>query len=82
MPSLSSHSSGIHISKSDLFVNELYSFLHMRKIREVVGINNAITNGDGCSHSLEIGIFNESNLPDEIAFDHRSILSDYFKRAF
>jgi ADP-ribose pyrophosphatase YjhB (NUDIX family) len=32
--------------------------------------------------ALEIGIFNESNLPDEIAFDHRSILSDYFKRVF
>jgi ADP-ribose pyrophosphatase YjhB (NUDIX family) len=32
--------------------------------------------------ALEIGIFNESNLPDEIAFDHRSILNDYFKRAF
>ena len=32
--------------------------------------------------ALEIGIFNETNLPDEIAFDHRSILSDYFKRAF
>ncbi len=32
--------------------------------------------------ALETGIFNESNLPDEIAFDHRSILSDYFKRAF
>jgi ADP-ribose pyrophosphatase YjhB (NUDIX family) len=31
--------------------------------------------------ALEIGIFNESNLPDEIAFDHRCILSDYFKRA-
>jgi hypothetical protein len=31
---------------------------------------------------MEIGIFNESNLPDEIAFDHRSMLSDYFKRAF
>ena len=29
--------------------------------------------------ALEIGIFNESNLPDEIAFDHRSILNDYFK---
>jgi len=28
--------------------------------------------------ALEIGIFNESNLPDEIAFDHRSILNDYF----
>jgi len=32
--------------------------------------------------ALEIGIFNESNLPDEIAFDHRSILKDYFRRAY
>ncbi len=32
--------------------------------------------------ALEIGIFNESNLPDQIAFDHRSILRDYFKRSF
>jgi len=29
--------------------------------------------------AAEIGIFNESSLPDEIAFDHRSILRDYFK---
>jgi ADP-ribose pyrophosphatase YjhB (NUDIX family) len=29
--------------------------------------------------AIEIGIFNESNLPDAIAFDHRSILKDYFK---
>jgi ADP-ribose pyrophosphatase YjhB (NUDIX family) len=29
--------------------------------------------------AIEIGVFNESNLPDEIAFDHRSILMDYFK---
>ncbi len=29
--------------------------------------------------ALEIGVFSESNLPDEIAFDHRSILTDYFK---
>jgi ADP-ribose pyrophosphatase YjhB (NUDIX family) len=28
--------------------------------------------------AVEIGIFNESNLPDVIAFDHRSILKDYF----
>ena len=28
--------------------------------------------------ALEIGIFDKSNLPDEIAFDHRSILKDYF----
>jgi ADP-ribose pyrophosphatase YjhB (NUDIX family) len=32
--------------------------------------------------ALEIGIFNESNLPDEIAFDHRSILIDYFSQVF
>ncbi len=29
--------------------------------------------------ATEIGIFTESNLPDQIAFDHRSILKDYFK---
>ena len=29
--------------------------------------------------ALKIGIFNELNLPDKIAFDHRSILKDYFK---
>jgi ADP-ribose pyrophosphatase YjhB (NUDIX family) len=28
--------------------------------------------------AVEIGIFDESNLPDAIAFDHRSILKDYF----
>lgn len=32
--------------------------------------------------ALEIGTFNESNLPEEIAFDHGSILKDYFKRVF
>ena len=30
----------------------------------------------------EIGIFDESNLPNEMAFDHRSILNDYFKRVY
>jgi len=32
--------------------------------------------------ALEVGIFTQSNLPEEIAFDHRSILSDYFKSKF
>src|SRR5512139_257658 len=32
--------------------------------------------------ALEIGIFNETSLPDEIAFDHRKILRDYFKKVF
>ena len=29
--------------------------------------------------ALALGIFTESDLPDEIAFDHRSILGDYFR---
>ena len=29
--------------------------------------------------AIEIGIFNEMNLPDAIAFDHHFILKDYFK---
>jgi len=29
--------------------------------------------------AAEVGIFSESNLPDEMAFDHRSILDDYFR---
>jgi ADP-ribose pyrophosphatase YjhB (NUDIX family) len=37
---------------------------------------------DAKDDAAEIGVFNESNLPDEIAFDHHSILEDYFKRAF
>jgi ADP-ribose pyrophosphatase YjhB (NUDIX family) len=32
--------------------------------------------------AIEIGIFTESNLPDEIAFDHHFILNDYFKRVY
>jgi len=32
--------------------------------------------------AVEIGVFTQSNLPDEIAFDHRSILHDYFKKVF
>jgi ADP-ribose pyrophosphatase YjhB (NUDIX family) len=30
--------------------------------------------------ALEIGIFNRNNIPDELAFDHKRILSDYFKK--
>jgi ADP-ribose pyrophosphatase YjhB (NUDIX family) len=32
--------------------------------------------------AIEIGIFTESSLPHEIAFDHRLILSDYFKSIY
>ena len=32
--------------------------------------------------AIAIGFFTESDLPDEIAFDHRSILRDYFRSIF
>ncbi len=32
--------------------------------------------------AVEIGIFTASNLPDEIAFDHRLILDHYFNRVY
>jgi ADP-ribose pyrophosphatase YjhB (NUDIX family) len=42
-----------------------------------------IAQGEGIPQAkddaVEIGIFTESDLPGEIAFDHRSILYDYFK---
>jgi len=45
-----------------------------------------ITKGKGIpkaqDDATEIGIFTESNLPDEIAFDHRSILNEYFKSIY
>ena len=31
--------------------------------------------------ALEIGIFQQGDLPGQIAFDHRSILGDYFRQA-
>ena len=30
--------------------------------------------------AVEIGLFTEYTLPDDIAFDHRKILTDYFQR--
>jgi len=41
----------------------------------------AIANGvpQAKDDAIEIGIFNETNLPDAIAFDHDSILRNYFK---
>ncbi|MGB9719928.1 MAG: NUDIX domain-containing protein [bacterium] len=32
--------------------------------------------------AIEIGIFDRDNLPEEIAFDHRQILNDYFSRKY
>jgi ADP-ribose pyrophosphatase YjhB (NUDIX family) len=43
-----------------------------------------IAKGKGIAHAkddaLEIGIFTLSTLPTEIAFDHHSILKDYFRQ--
>jgi ADP-ribose pyrophosphatase YjhB (NUDIX family) len=45
-----------------------------------------IAKGKGIPQAMDdatkIGIFTESNLPDDIAFDHRSILNDYFKSIY
>ncbi len=32
--------------------------------------------------AIEISIFNKDNLPEEIAFDHRKILDDYFNNKY
>lgn len=32
--------------------------------------------------AIEISIFNKDNLPEEIAFDHRKILNDYFNNKY
>uniref|UniRef100_A0A7V0Z5I2 NUDIX hydrolase n=1 Tax=candidate division WOR-3 bacterium TaxID=2052148 RepID=A0A7V0Z5I2_UNCW3 len=32
--------------------------------------------------AMEIGVFTKDNLPEEIAFDHRKILEDYFNKKY
>jgi len=43
-----------------------------------------IAKGEGIPEAkddaLEIGVFTRSNLPEQIAFDHRTILEDYFRK--
>jgi ADP-ribose pyrophosphatase YjhB (NUDIX family) len=39
-------------------------------------------NSQAKDDAVAVGVFTESNLPDEIAFDHRLILRDYFKSIF
>lgn len=34
------------------------------------------------SDAAAIGVFTEHNLPDQIAFDHRTILDDYFRQRY
>jgi ADP-ribose pyrophosphatase YjhB (NUDIX family) len=44
-----------------------------------VYIAKAKGNPEARDDALEIGIFTRSNLPEQIAFDHRKILEDYFR---
>ncbi len=32
--------------------------------------------------AIEIGIYNKKNLPEDIAFDHKKILNDYFEKRY
>lgn len=32
--------------------------------------------------AIEIGIYNKNNLPEDIAFDHKKILNDYFEKRY
>ena len=45
----------------------------------IVYIGRAKGKPEAKDDALEIGIFTRENLPQEIAFDHREILNDYFK---
>ena len=37
---------------------------------------------EAADDAIDIGIFTKDNLPEEIAFDHRQILEDYFDRKY
>ena len=37
---------------------------------------------EAADDAAEIGIFNQDNLPQELAFDHGEILRDYFRKCF
>jgi hypothetical protein len=37
---------------------------------------------DCCDDAKKTGIFTKESLPDEIAFDHRKILDDYFNNRY
>ena len=65
-------------------VKQLHTYSNPERDPRHHSISTAyIAKAKGVPHAkddaAEIGIFNESNLPAEIAFDHRSILNDYFK---
>ena len=41
-------------------------------------IATATGNPEAADDAIDIGIFTKDNLPEDIAFDHRQILEDYF----
>jgi ADP-ribose pyrophosphatase YjhB (NUDIX family) len=42
-------------------------------------IATATGNPEAADDAIDIGIFTKDNLPEDIAFDHRQILGDYFE---
>lgn len=42
-------------------------------------IATATGNPEAADDAIDIGIFTKDNLPEDIAFDHRQILEDYFE---
>ncbi len=42
-------------------------------------IATATGNPEAVDDAIDIGIFTKDNLPEDIAFDHRQILEDYFE---
>ncbi|MFH1627982.1 MAG: NUDIX hydrolase [Pseudomonadota bacterium] len=48
----------------------------------VVFVGKATGKPRAADDAADIGIFDRTSLPDPLAFDHRQILSDYFKRCY
>jgi ADP-ribose pyrophosphatase YjhB (NUDIX family) len=48
----------------------------------VVFVANAVGEPIAADDAADIGIFDRDSLPAPLAFDHRRILKDYFKRCF
>jgi ADP-ribose pyrophosphatase YjhB (NUDIX family) len=48
----------------------------------IVFIAKAIGKAIAGDDAKEIGLFNKDTLPDQLAFDHRDIINDYFTRRY
>jgi len=48
----------------------------------VVFVGRATGKPEAADDAVDIGIFNRDSLPDTLAFDHKKILCDYFKKCY